>query len=176
MSIELSTCEIDDNFPNVNLFSIRVVPTWYEHIVEFLSIQQLPEGLSNNERCRVRINSTHFALISSKLYHKGVDGLLWRCFTYGAVPAILKACHDSVCGGHFLGRLIAQKAFRTRYFWPTMFVNAKSHTKRCDVCQRYARNDLHLDLPLNSSLPLVPFEKWGIDYIGPIHPTSSRGM
>jgi hypothetical protein len=22
----------------------------------------------------------------------------------------------------------------------------------------------------------MPFEKWGIDYIGPIHPTSSRGM
>jgi hypothetical protein len=33
-----------------------------------------------------------------------------------------------------------------------------------------------LDLPLNPSLPLVPFEKWGIDYIRPIHPTSSRGM
>ncbi len=22
----------------------------------------------------------------------------------------------------------------------------------------------------------MPFEKWGIDYIGPIHPTSSKGM
>jgi hypothetical protein len=57
-----------------------------------------------------------------------------------------------------------------------MFVNAKSHTKQCDACQCYVRNDFHLDLPLNPSLPLVPFEKWGIDYIGPIHPTSSRGM
>jgi hypothetical protein len=57
-----------------------------------------------------------------------------------------------------------------------MFIDAKSHSKRCDACQCYARNDLHLDLPLNPFLPLVPFEKWGIDYIGPIHPTSSRGM
>jgi hypothetical protein len=57
-----------------------------------------------------------------------------------------------------------------------MFADVESHTKRCDVCQRYAQNDLHLDLPLNPSLPLVPFEKWGIDYIRPIHPTSSKGM
>jgi hypothetical protein len=57
-----------------------------------------------------------------------------------------------------------------------MFANAESHTKRYDACQHYDRNDLHLDLPLNPSFPFVPFEKWGIDYIGPIHPISSRGM
>jgi hypothetical protein len=33
-----------------------------------------------------------------------------------------------------------------------------------------------LDFPLNPSLPLVPFEKWGINYIGFIHPTFSRRM
>jgi hypothetical protein len=159
LSIELGTVEINDNFPNANLFSIGVVPTWYEHIVEFLRTQQLPEGLSKNERRKVRVNNTHFALILGKLYCKGVNGLLRRCLTYGEVLAILEACHDSACGGHFLGQLTTQKALRAGYFWPTMFVDAESHTKQCDACQRYARNDLHLDFPLNPSLPLVPFEK-----------------
>ena len=31
-------------------------------------------------------------------------------------------------------------------------------------------------MPLHISLPLVPFEKWGIDYVGPVHPNFSRGM
>jgi hypothetical protein len=57
-----------------------------------------------------------------------------------------------------------------------MFVDVESHTKQCDACQRYVRNDFHLDFLLNPSFPLVPFEKWGIDYIRPIYPTSSRGM
>ncbi len=174
LSIGLGTCEMDDNFPN--LFSIGVVPTWFEHIAKFLSTQQLPEGLSKNERRKVRINNIHFAFISGKLYHKGINGLLQKCLTYGKVLAILEACHNSACGGHLVGQLTTQKAFRAGYFWLTMFADAKSHTKRCDVCQHYVRNDLHLDLPLNSSLPLVPFEKWGINYIGPIYPTSSRGM
>ena len=31
-----------------------------------------------------------------------------------------------------------------------------------------------MKLPLNPSLPLVPFEKWGIDYIGQISLASSK--
>jgi hypothetical protein len=33
-----------------------------------------------------------------------------------------------------------------------------------------------MDLPLHPSLPLVPFEKWGIDFIGQVYPSSSKGM
>ena len=33
-----------------------------------------------------------------------------------------------------------------------------------------------MKMPLHVSLPLVPFEKWGIDYLGPVHPSSSKGM
>ena len=31
-------------------------------------------------------------------------------------------------------------------------------------------------MPLHISLPLVPFEKWGIDYVEEVHPHSSKGM
>ena len=31
-------------------------------------------------------------------------------------------------------------------------------------------------MPLHVSLPLIPFEKWGIDYVGEVHPKSSKGM
>jgi hypothetical protein len=91
----------------------------------------------------------------------------------GEVPAILKDWRNNACDGHFSGQSTTQKVLRTGYFWPMMFVDGKSHTKRCGVCQRYAQNDFHLDLPLNLSLPFMPFEKWGINYIRPIHPTSS---
>ena len=48
--------------------------------------------------------------------------------------------------------------------------------KRFDACQQYARNDLTMEMPLHVSLILVPFEKWGIDYVGEVHPHSSREM
>ena len=33
-----------------------------------------------------------------------------------------------------------------------------------------------MEMPLHISLPLVSFEKWRIDYVGEVHPHSSRGM
>jgi hypothetical protein len=31
--------------------------------------------------------------------------------------------------------------------------------KKCDACQRYARIDLRMELPLHVSVPLIPFDK-----------------
>jgi hypothetical protein len=66
LSIELDTGEINDDFLDTNLFSTRVMPTWYEHIIEFLSTQQFPKGLSKNERCKIQVNNTHL-LFSSQV-------------------------------------------------------------------------------------------------------------
>ena len=37
-------------------------------------------------------------------------------------------------------------------------------------------NDLRMEMSLHVSLSLIPIEKWGIDYVGEVHPNSSRGM
>lgn len=174
ISEKLGTEEIEDDLPDANLFSITVTPTWDTSIFEFLSTQKFPEHLDANGRRKVRVNSRHFAIIANRLYRRGIDGVLRRCVSEPETSKILVACHDGTCGGHFSGRLTAQKILRAGYFWPTMFRDAHRYAHRCDACQRYARNDLHMALPLNPSLPLLPFEKWGIDYVGPIHPSSSR--
>jgi hypothetical protein len=90
--------------------------------------------MDKNERRKVRVNSSHFLIISNKLYRRGIDGILRWCVDYTEVPSILEAYHDSAFGGHFSSRLTAQKALRAGYFWPTMFADAEDHTKRCDAC------------------------------------------
>jgi len=176
ISKDLGSLPLKDDLPYASLFAINVVPTWYNHIAEFLSTQQMPLVLSKIEHRKICVNIRHFALIYGHLYRRSADGILRQCVTYQKVLSILEACHDSVCGGHFFGRLTTQKALCCGYFWPTMFTDAHTHAQCCDACQRYARNDLHMDLPLHLSLPLVPFEKWGIDFIGQVYPSSSRGM
>ena len=100
---------MDDKFPNGRLFAVRKVPLWYSYIVEFLSTQAFPANLDRNERRKIQVNSINFAIIANKLYQRGIDGILRRCMDYTEVPDILKACHDSACGGHLLGRLTRQK-------------------------------------------------------------------
>ena len=55
-----------------------------------------------------------------------------------------------------------------------MFVDSHEHAKRCDACQRYSHRDPEMGMPLVPTLPMLPFERWGIDFIGEVHPTSSR--
>lgn len=48
--------------------------------------------------------------------------------------------------------------------------------EKVHACQRYARNDLRIGLPLHVLLPLIPFKKWEIDYVGKIHLHSLKTM
>ena len=56
------TVPVDDDLPDAMLFAIRVVPTWYEHIAEFLGTLVMPEGLDKQQRRKVRANCHHYAL------------------------------------------------------------------------------------------------------------------
>jgi hypothetical protein len=76
LSKDLGSLPLEDDLPDASLFAIDVVPTWYNHIAEFLSTQQMPLVLSKNERCKIRVNSMHFALISGRLYRRSADGIL----------------------------------------------------------------------------------------------------
>ena len=109
ISTKVGADKLHDDFPDERLFLIRTAPAWYEHLSQFLSTQQYPVGLEKNECRKIRVNSTHFALIGNRLYCRGIDGILRRCVSYEEIPPILEACHGSACGGHFSGRLTAQK-------------------------------------------------------------------
>ena len=127
LSTETGTEEMDDEFPDGRLFAVQKVPLWYSYIAEFLSTQAFPANLDRNERRKIQVNNTNFAIIANKLYQRGIDGILRWCVDYTKVPDILEACHDSACGEHFSGRLIGQKILRAGYYWPTLFANAEDY-------------------------------------------------
>ena len=176
MFVDVGSSPVDDSLRDDNLFLVIARADWYSDIVEFLTTQELTGDRTREERRNIRVNSWHYTVIGHRLFKRGMDGILRRCVSEVEAPTILAACHDSACGGHFSGLLTGQKVLRAGYFWPDLFKDAKEYVRKCDVCQRYARNDLRMEMPLHVSLPLVPIEKWGIDYIGKIHPHSSKGM
>ena len=96
-----------------------------------------------------------------------------RCVTEDETYDILHACHDEPCGGHFVGKRTSMKVLNTRYYWPTLHKDVVSYARKCDRCQRMGRPTRSNEMPLNPQVVVNPFDKWGMDFVGPIDPPSN---
>eukprot|EP00253_Pinus_taeda_P006934 PITA_06934 len=100
--------------------------------------------------------------------------MIRRCVREDEMPDILKACHDEPCGGHFVDKRTAYKILSLGYHWPSLFKDAKQYVKRCDSCQRVGKPTLSNEMPLQPQVLIERFEKWGLDFIGPINLPSKQ--
>src|SRR5437879_6470564 len=77
-------------------------------------------------------------------------------------------CHRVIAGGHVGEKPIARKVLQTGLWWPTVHADINYFVKKCDVFQRTGKPSHRDKLPLHPVNVLQPFEKWDVDFIGPI--------
>eukprot|EP00253_Pinus_taeda_P029148 PITA_29148 len=87
--------------------------------------------------------------------------------------SIMKEFHVGDCGGHLYWKSTADKILRAGYYWPSLFVDVKKFVVSCHKCQIFEGKRKSLPLPLKTISTEKPFQKWGLDFIGEIHPSSS---
>ena len=89
--------------------------------------------------------------------------------------SVLRVGHDHPMSGH-LGTKRTLERIQKDFYWPGIASDVKRYCRSCDVCQRTVPRGYNMRVPLGS-VPLVatPFAKVGVDLIGPIVPTSTRG-
>ena len=114
-----------------------------------------------------------YTLIQGVLHKMGKDLRLRRCLEVSEIPKVISALHEDAPGGHFAVDSTVKKILDTGYWWPTMFKDVCEYMKSCDPCQRVGKPSFKTHWPLTPILPLAPFEKWGIDFIGLIKPATS---
>jgi hypothetical protein len=56
-----------------------------------------------------------------------------------------------------------------------MVEDCMRYQKGCDACQRFGNVQLALAYPLHPIVKPWPFRGWGLDFIGEVHPSTSKG-
>ncbi|CAG2221614.1 unnamed protein product [Mytilus edulis] len=79
---------------------------------------------------------------------------------------IMKEFHNSVISGH-LGRDRTIRAIKNRFYWPGMTSDISSWVRECIVCAKAKPGPGIGRFPLQQSLVGCPFDRIGVDIVGP---------
>jgi hypothetical protein len=69
---------------------------------------------------------------------------------------------------------MTHKILRMGYYWPSLFKYEKKYVRACDSCQRMGQPNHRYEIPLNPQVVLKPFERWALEFVGPINPPSNQ--
>src|ERR1044072_95584 len=139
----------------------------YQEILNFHADQTIPERIDGNR------SEKKFRNYEKQFYEEA--GLLFRknkwredpikILRKGETEPILYLFHDDPISGH-LGYKIMFNKIKQRYFWPGMYNEIEAYMKSCYQCQ--LRGPQKKNNPLNPIIPTGPFERIGIDIVGPL--------
>jgi ribonuclease HI len=146
---------------------------WYSSIVQFLQTLSVPSALTKTQRRAFKLRAVNFCINDNLLFWKNPIGLLLRCVNQEEATKVMNEFHSSECGGHHYWKTTAHKILRSGYYWPSLFSDVYEFVKVCDKCQRFEGKKQLKSLPLKPIVITGPFQQWGLDFIGEIHPPSS---
>ncbi|XP_022041142.1 uncharacterized protein LOC110943715 [Helianthus annuus] len=147
--------------------------SWMTPILDYLRDGTLPE--EKGQARKLKVKALQYQVHGGKLYRKTFLGPLLKCLTPEEASYVIREIHWGICDIHSGPRMVVAKAMNAGYFWPGMHQSAVSELQACEYCQRHApishraKNNL---IPVTSAWP---FQKWGIDIVGPF-PVSTGGV
>ncbi|KAK1641791.1 hypothetical protein QYE76_060262 [Lolium multiflorum] len=156
---------VDSMEIDVPVFTVREAPTWVEPIKEFLINGTLP--VDETESRRIQRRSKAYTIINGEVYKRSVTGVLQRCVEPEEGKEMLVEIHQGECGHHASSRALVAKVFRHGFYWPTALENAEDLVRKCNGCQRYAKQN-HTPTSSLKTIPITwPFVVWCLDMVGP---------
>lgn len=118
--------------------------------------------------------SAPFTWIGGNIFKLCLDQILRRCVREEEVFDIFLTCNDGPYGGHFAVKRTTFKILQAGYYWPTLHQYVKRYTSQWDQCQRMGKHTPNDEMPMQPQVNFEPYEKWGMDFVGPMNPPSKQ--
>jgi len=164
--IILDKPSVDDARSVMQIDDAYVIPEWERYVIEYLKNGQPPN--EKKEARKIRMQSARYTFVGNILYRRGYSLPLLKCLSATEIEYVLKEIHEGVCGSHSGGRMLAHKAVRAGYYWPTMNQESMEMVRRCDKCQKFTKLQTKPPAKLSSVSSPWPFSQWGVNIVGPM--------
>ena len=126
----------------------------------------------NKDKNLLAEKSFNYSLIFGFMFYIFPNQVIFQCIREDETYDILRACHDEPYGGHFAAKQTTFKILTIRYYWPSSQKDATRYKNKCDKSQCMWRLTKLDEIPLQPQVAIAPFDKWGIDFVAPIEPSS----
>jgi hypothetical protein len=83
--------------------------------------------------------------------------------------------HDGICVTHQSAHKMKWLLHRVMFYWSTMLNDCFRCHKSCESCQKFGNVQLAPAAMLHPIIKPWLFHDWALDFIGQIHPASSKG-
>src|SRR4051812_13493637 len=139
----------------------------YEELLNYLNDNILKEWDKRKLR-NLSKESEKFEAKYGLLLWKKKNGQILRVLKEDEIDSVIFMIHNHPTGGH-LGKDTVYDKISTRFWWKGMYKDIERYLKTCDSCQR--RGNKGGTGYLNPIKVRQPFEKIGIDFVGPLERT-----
>jgi len=148
-------------------------PTLYQSFLKYLTDPNYKDNLESKQQRQLKQTTRHYVAINKILFkkHRLQPHRLLRVLLPHEIEAVLFSMHSDPLAGHF-NVLSTLQRISVRYFWPQMGEDVRRYVKSCDACQRRGRPRTRE--PLHPIKIGQPFDKVGIDIVGPLPLTKSN--
>ncbi|GJT78878.1 reverse transcriptase domain-containing protein, partial [Tanacetum coccineum] len=156
-NLELSTFteeEIADEFPDKHLMALKAKinndEPWYAYYVNYLVGKFLPLNWTPEKRKRFFSQVKNYFWDEPYTFKLCPNKIMRRCVAGKEIFEILAHCHFGPTGRHHSASVTGRKVYESRFFWPSIFKDAKDYVMRCDACQRLGDISSRSEMPQNN--------------------------
>jgi hypothetical protein len=140
---------INEKSPIESLEMIRTKEEepWYVDFVKYLATGIMVKGWTHQQRQKFFFDVEHYLLEDPYMFKICANQVIRRCAHGKEAISILRHCHEGPTGGHNGASYTAKIVFHSGFYWPTIYKDAYTLIKSCNVCQRVGNMSSRNDMP-----------------------------
>jgi hypothetical protein len=125
---------------------------------------------------KVKWQVLKYTSLDGDLYQRTIDSILLKCLGEEHAKVAAWEVPDGIYGAHESAYKMNWLLQRVGFYWLTMMDDCIKYQKGCEACKKFGNIQLAPASVMNPIVKPWPFRGWGLDFIGEIHPRSSKGL